>query len=120
MYLRRVAGRQVRPVREPHALVDELLRCYRLVPGGNKLRSLHGVLLPSRFVRQLRKMEHVPATRLHFHPVVSSRPCGEAPGGASTAFEWATQVGATPRVTFRALLRSGTVSGLIVDPLRPR
>ena len=49
---------------EPHPLVDELLRCYRFVPGGgNKLRPLHGVLLPGRFVELLRKMERVPATR---------------------------------------------------------
>src|ERR687890_1791571 len=49
---------------EPHPLVDELLRCYSFVPGGgNKLRPLHGVLLPGRFARQLRKMERAPATR---------------------------------------------------------
>ena len=49
---------------EPNPLVEELLSCYRFVPGGgNKLRPLHGVLLPGRFVRQLRKMERVPATR---------------------------------------------------------
>ena len=49
---------------EPHPLIDELLQCYRFVPGGgNKLRPLHGVLLPGRFARQLRKMERVPATR---------------------------------------------------------
>ena len=49
---------------EPNPLVDELLQCYRFVPGGgNKLRPLHGVLLPGKFVRQLRKMERVPATR---------------------------------------------------------
>lgn len=49
---------------EPHPLVDELLRCYRFVPGGsNKLRSLRGVLLPGRLAKQLRKMEHAPATR---------------------------------------------------------
>jgi uncharacterized protein (DUF2236 family) len=49
---------------EPHPLVDELLHCYHFVPGGgNKLRPLHGVLLPGRFVRQLRKMERAPATR---------------------------------------------------------
>jgi uncharacterized protein (DUF2236 family) len=49
---------------KPYPLVDELLQCYRFVPGGgNKLRPLHSVLLPGRFVRQLRKMERVPATR---------------------------------------------------------
>jgi hypothetical protein len=49
---------------EPHPLIEELLRCYRFLPGGgNKLRPLHGVLLPGRFVGQLRKMERVPATR---------------------------------------------------------
>jgi uncharacterized protein (DUF2236 family) len=49
---------------KPHPLVDELLQCYRFVPGGgNKLRPLHGVLLPSRFAKQLRKMGRVPATR---------------------------------------------------------
>src|SRR5215211_5966984 len=50
---------------EPHPLVEELLRCYRFVPGGgNKLRPIHGVLLPGRFVRQLRKMERAPGARL--------------------------------------------------------
>jgi hypothetical protein len=50
---------------ELHPLVEELLRCYRFVPGGgNKLRPLHGVLLPGRFVRQLRKMERAPGARL--------------------------------------------------------
>jgi hypothetical protein len=49
---------------EPNPLVDELLQCYRFVPGGgNKLRPLHGALLPGKFVRQLRTMERVPATR---------------------------------------------------------
>jgi hypothetical protein len=49
---------------EPNPLIDELLQCYRFLPGGgNKLRPLHGVLLPGRFVGQLRKMERVPATR---------------------------------------------------------
>ena len=46
---------------KPYALVDELLRCYRFLPGGgNKLRPLHGVLLPGRFARQLREMERAP------------------------------------------------------------
>ena len=49
---------------EKNPLVDELLRCYRFVPGGgNKLRPLHSVLLPGRFVGQLRKMERTPAAR---------------------------------------------------------
>jgi ER-bound oxygenase mpaB/B'/Rubber oxygenase, catalytic domain len=48
----------------PHPIVEELLSCYRFVPGGgNKLRPLHGVLLPSRFAKQLRRMERAPATR---------------------------------------------------------
>jgi hypothetical protein len=43
---------------EPHPFVEKLLRCYRFVPGGgNKLRPLHGVLLPGRFTRQLHEME---------------------------------------------------------------
>jgi hypothetical protein len=50
---------------EPNPLVEELLRCYRFVPGGgNKLRPLHGVLLPGRFARQLREMERAPNGRL--------------------------------------------------------
>jgi uncharacterized protein (DUF2236 family) len=50
---------------EPHPIVEELLRCYRFVPGGgNKLRPLHGVLLPGRFAKQLRKMERAPNGRL--------------------------------------------------------
>jgi uncharacterized protein (DUF2236 family) len=49
---------------KPHPLVEELLQCYRFVPGGgNKLRPLHSVLLPGRFARQLRKIKRVPATR---------------------------------------------------------
>ena len=49
---------------EPYPLVEELLRCYRFVPGGgNKLRPLHGALLPGRFARQLREMEHAPDAR---------------------------------------------------------
>jgi uncharacterized protein (DUF2236 family) len=43
---------------EPDPLVDELLRRYRHLPGGgNKLRPLHGVLLPPQFVQQLRALE---------------------------------------------------------------
>jgi hypothetical protein len=50
---------------EPNPLIEELLQCYRFVPGGgNKLRPLHGVLLPGRFVGQLRKMERAPNGRL--------------------------------------------------------
>jgi hypothetical protein len=46
---------------EPHLLVDQLLRCYRFLPGGgNKLRPLHYVLLPGRFAKQLREMERAP------------------------------------------------------------
>jgi uncharacterized protein (DUF2236 family) len=49
---------------EPHPLVDELLRYYRYLPGdGNKLRPLHGVLLPGRFAKQLREMERAPDAR---------------------------------------------------------
>jgi hypothetical protein len=49
---------------EPYPLVEELLRCYRFVPGGgNKLRPLHKVLLPARFAKQLRNMEHAPDAR---------------------------------------------------------
>jgi hypothetical protein len=49
---------------EPHPLVEELLSCYRFVPGGgNKLRPLHGALLPGRFAKQLRDMERAPETR---------------------------------------------------------
>jgi uncharacterized protein (DUF2236 family) len=49
---------------KPYPLVDELLRCYRFVPGGaNKLRPLHGALLPGRFARQLREMELAPDVR---------------------------------------------------------
>jgi uncharacterized protein (DUF2236 family) len=49
---------------EPYPLVDELLRCYRFVPGGgNKLRPLRGVLLPGRFARQLREIERAPDAR---------------------------------------------------------
>ena len=49
---------------EPSPLVEELLRCYRYVPGGgNKLRPLHGALLPGRFAKQLREMECAPAAR---------------------------------------------------------
>jgi uncharacterized protein (DUF2236 family) len=46
---------------EPDPLVDKLLRCYRFLPGaGNKLRPLHGVLLPGRLAKQLREMERAP------------------------------------------------------------
>ena len=46
---------------KPSPIVEELLRCYRFVPGGgNKLRPLHNVLLPGRFAKQLRKMERAP------------------------------------------------------------
>jgi uncharacterized protein (DUF2236 family) len=46
---------------KPYALVGELLRCYRFLPGGgNKLRPLHGALLPGQFARQLREMERAP------------------------------------------------------------
>jgi hypothetical protein len=48
---------------KPYPLVEELLRCYRFVPGGNKLRPLHNVLLPGRFAKQLRNMEHAPDAR---------------------------------------------------------
>jgi ER-bound oxygenase mpaB/B'/Rubber oxygenase, catalytic domain len=49
---------------EPHPLVDQLLRCYRFMPGGgNKLRPLHNVLLPGRFAKQLRQMERTPDGR---------------------------------------------------------
>jgi hypothetical protein len=49
---------------ESNPLVEELLSCYRFVPGGgNKLRPLHNVLLPGRFAKQLRQMEHAPETR---------------------------------------------------------
>jgi len=46
---------------EPQPLVEELLRWYRFLPGdGNKLRPLHGVLLPRRFATQLRQMGRAP------------------------------------------------------------
>ena len=49
---------------KPYPLVDELLRCYRFMPGGgNKLRPLHKVLLPGRFARQLRDLERAPDAR---------------------------------------------------------
>jgi uncharacterized protein (DUF2236 family) len=49
---------------KPSPLVEELLRCYRFVPGGgNKLRPLHNVRLPGRFAKQLRNMEHAPDAR---------------------------------------------------------
>jgi ER-bound oxygenase mpaB/B'/Rubber oxygenase, catalytic domain len=57
---------ELRPVLRlrPNRLVDTLLRTYRFLPGGgNKLRPLHGVLLPRRFVEQLREMERVPTVR---------------------------------------------------------
>jgi hypothetical protein len=48
----------------PDPLVDGLLRYYRFLPGdGNKLRPLHGVLLPGRFAKQLREMERAPSPR---------------------------------------------------------
>jgi uncharacterized protein (DUF2236 family) len=50
---------------KPSPPVEELLRCYRFLPGGgNKLRPLHGALLPGRFARQLRDMECPPDARL--------------------------------------------------------
>jgi uncharacterized protein (DUF2236 family) len=50
---------------KPSPPVEELLRCYRFLPGGgNKLRPLHGALLPGRFARQLRDMECAPDARL--------------------------------------------------------
>jgi uncharacterized protein (DUF2236 family) len=49
---------------KPDPLVDELLRCYRFLPAsGNKLRPLHGVLLPGRFAKQLREVERAPDAR---------------------------------------------------------
>ena len=49
---------------EPHPLVDQLLRCYRFLPGGgNKLYPLHNVLLPVRFAKQLREMERASDVR---------------------------------------------------------
>jgi uncharacterized protein (DUF2236 family) len=49
---------------KPYPLVEELLRCYRFVPGGgNKLRPLHKVLLPGRFAKQLREVEREPDAR---------------------------------------------------------
>ncbi len=49
---------------EPDPLVDKLLRYYHFLPGGgNKLRPLHGVLLPDRFAKQLREMERAPDAR---------------------------------------------------------
>jgi hypothetical protein len=49
---------------KPYPLVDELLRCYRFMPGGgNKLRPLHKVLLPGRFAKQLRALERAPDVR---------------------------------------------------------
>jgi len=45
---------------KPSSIIDELLRCYRFVHGGNKLRPLHDVLLPGRFARQLREIERAP------------------------------------------------------------
>ena len=49
---------------KPSPIVDELLRCYRFLPGGgNKLRPLHKILLPSRFAKQLREVERAPDAR---------------------------------------------------------
>lgn len=48
---------ELRPVvgLTPNPLIDILLRCYRYLPGsGNKVRWLHGVLLPRRYAQQLR------------------------------------------------------------------
>ncbi len=48
----------------PDPLVDGLLQRYRYLPGdGNKLRPLHGVLLPGRFAKQLGEMERAPGAR---------------------------------------------------------
>lgn len=39
---------------KPNWLVDKLLRLYRYLPGGgNKLRWVHGIILPPRFAKQL-------------------------------------------------------------------
>jgi hypothetical protein len=47
-----------------YPLVDELLGCYRFLPGGgNKLRHLHGALLPGRFAKHLRELERTPDAR---------------------------------------------------------
>lgn len=41
-------------------LINTLLRCYRLLPGdGNKVRWLHGILLPRRYAQQVRSLAHV-------------------------------------------------------------
>jgi uncharacterized protein (DUF2236 family) len=49
---------------ESSPLVEELLSCYRFLPGGsNKLRPLHNVLLPGRFAKQLRQLERAPEAR---------------------------------------------------------
>ena len=43
----------------PTRLIRGLLRCYRYLPGGgNKLRPIHGILLPRRFAGQLRALAH--------------------------------------------------------------
>lgn len=44
----------------PHPAIVLLLRLYRYLPGGgNKLRWLHSILLPSRFAGQLRQLSHI-------------------------------------------------------------
>jgi uncharacterized protein (DUF2236 family) len=46
---------------EPNRLVDWLLRVYHYLPGGgDKLRPLHGILLPHRFAKQLRGVARAP------------------------------------------------------------
>src|ERR687889_2032463 len=49
---------------KPYPLVEELLQCYRLVPGGgDKLRPLRGVLLPRRYARRLGEVTRAPEAR---------------------------------------------------------
>jgi uncharacterized protein (DUF2236 family) len=57
---------ELRPVvgLRPNALVDRLLRCYRYLPGGgNKLRWLHGLLLPRQVAQRVRTLTPVVGTR---------------------------------------------------------
>ncbi|QHT66056.1 DUF2236 domain-containing protein [Rhodocytophaga rosea] len=43
---------------KPHPVIDRLLKYYRFLPGkGNKLRFLHGILLPGSYRKKLRALE---------------------------------------------------------------
>jgi hypothetical protein len=65
-----VLPEELRPVLglEPDPVVDALLRRYRFLPGGgDKLRPLHGALLPPSLAEGLRGAGRAPIARVQGH-----------------------------------------------------